>query len=118
MNRKGFTLIELLAVIVILGAISSIAVMGIRKSLTNRETRELTEQKELAKNAAKIYFSLNNVSKTNGVLIATLKKQGYFNDTSKTDKLGAGDCIKYKDGVYNYIKAGNCSKAYNKNDLN
>ena len=58
MNRKGFTLVELLAVIVILSSLSIVAVVSVTSSLQRRSDRECQEQISLAKNAAKIYFSL------------------------------------------------------------
>ena len=85
MNRKGFTLIELLAVIVILSTISVVAVSSLTKSLNDRDLRECREQISLAKNAAKIYFSLNDgVSE---VCVKTLIDGDYFSGDKKTDKL-------------------------------
>ena len=84
LNKKGFTLVELLAVIVILASVSLIVVSSITSSLTRRDDKECEEQKELAKNAAKIYFSLNQCTvKTTGdscdVDVRILKEQKYFN---------------------------------------
>ena len=61
-DNKGFTLIELLAVMIILISISLVAVGGITESLQNRDEKEYKEQQELAISAAKIYFSLNDVT--------------------------------------------------------
>lgn len=85
MNRKGFTLVELLAVIVILSSVSLVAVASISTTLNRREVKEFNEQKQLARNAAKIYFSLNEGS--NCVKISTLKSGDYFNDQNKTNML-------------------------------
>ena len=93
MNRKGFTLVELLAVIVILSSISLIAVSSISTSLMKREDKEINEQKQLARNAAKIYFSLNEGKSC--VKLSTLKSGDFFNDGSKTNKLATGSVIKY-----------------------
>lgn len=98
MNNKGFTLIELLAVIVILVGISLMAVMGISASLEKRDEKECREQIEIAKNSAKIYFSLNN---TNEVSIGTLKNNDYF-DGNKVSKLKDEDKIKISDGGYTF----------------
>ena len=84
MNRKGFTLVELLAVILILSSISLVAVISITSSLARRDVKECEEQRELAINAAKIYFSLNDGT---SVTIATLKSENYFSETKKTDRL-------------------------------
>ena len=103
-NNKGFTLVELLAVIVILLAVSSVVGWGITNTLENREKKECKEQVELAKGAAKIYFSINK-SKTE-VTIETLKKDEYFANNSKTDRLNDSDKITLNktSGVVKYNK--------------
>lgn len=90
MNNKGFTLIELLAVIVILISVSLVSVYGISSSLDNRAKKECNEQIELAKNAAKIYFSLDGLNSEN-VKVGTLKEKNYLKE--KTDKLKDTDTI-------------------------
>ena len=109
MNNKGFTLVELLAVIVILSSISLIVMSSISASLERRDVKECEEQIELAKNAAKIYFSINDcMISTSGdscdVDISVLKSGNYFNEKSKTDRLKDDyhismtmDGYKYKD---------------------
>lgn len=99
MNNKGFTLIELLAVIVILVGISLTAVIGISSSLDRRENKECEEQIELAKNAAKIYFSLLDRDSTiTSVSILELKDNEYLSG-EKVDRLLDSDII-YKDGRF------------------
>ena len=112
MNNKGFTLVELLAVVLILTSISLIAVSGISASLERRNSKEYDEQKELAINAAKIYFSLvddaNCVKDGNTipscVYVKDLIDQNYFNERSKTDRLKDKDnsCVKMKSGEYKF----------------
>ncbi|MGN1357869.1 MAG: type II secretion system protein [Bacilli bacterium] len=93
MNNKGFTLIELLAVIVILVGISLTTVMGISASLERRDVKECEEQVEIAKNAAKIYFSLlDKDSEKEPVSVGTLKANDYF-DGNKVDRLKDDDTI-------------------------
>jgi len=102
-NNKGFTLIELLTVIVILTGISLIAVAGISASLEKRDEKECEEQIELAKNAAKIYFSLHSeVNPSNGVKISTLKSGNYFNETSKTNRLDDNVFVRIHSNIYVY----------------
>ena len=84
MNRKGFTLVELLAVIVILSGISLIVVSSVTSSLGRREEKECEEQIQLAKNAAKIYFSLTGKTE---VCVYTLICDKYISENSKYDKL-------------------------------
>lgn len=98
MNNKGFTLVELLAVMVILVAISLIAVGGISASLEKRDIKECQEQQELAVGAAKIYFSLNNSSE---VTIGELVSKKYLGD-KKIDRLNNSDKIKISSDKYLY----------------
>ena len=90
-NNRGFTLIELLAVIIVLTTIALISVMSITNSLYKRDEQECEEQKELARNAAKIYFSFNSDKQT--VFVSTLKQGGYFTDKNKTSRLDDGSSI-------------------------
>jgi len=100
MNNKGFTLIELLAVIVVLVSISLVAVSGISASLERREVKDCEEQKEMAENAAKIYFSLNGGNEVSiNVLIS-----GNYLDSSKIEKLSNNDKISI--GIDGYVYNG------------
>lgn len=99
MNNKGFTLVELLAVMVILTVISLITVGGISASLEKRDIKECEEQQELAIGAAKIYFSLNDVS---SVTIGALKSANYFKDNKKIDRLSNSDTISLSGNKYVY----------------
>ena len=105
MNKKGFTLIELLAVIVILSSISLIVVSSITSSLERRDNDECEQQKKLAVNAAKIYFSLNE-DNGNEVKISELKNGGYINEQSKTNKLDDDSYVKIEND--DYVFYGEC----------
>ena len=105
MNRKGFTLIELLAVIVILSSISLIVVSSITSSLERRDNDECAQQKKLAVNAAKIYFSLNE-DNDNKVELDVLKNGGYINEQSKTNKLDDNSFVKIEND--DYVFYGEC----------
>jgi len=102
-NNKGFTLVELLAVMVILISISLVAVVGITSSLDRRDKKEKEEQIELAVNAAKIYFSLNDKTCVKvGDLIGE-----YIKDEQKIDTLNTSYRIKLVGNEYKY-QSGNC----------
>ena len=107
-NNRGFTLIELLVVIVILAGVSLIAVSGINASLERRDVKNYNEQKQLAINAAKIYFSLND--EVTSVKIGQLKCKKYFNEISKVDKLCADDQVKLVASDYEYQEVTECLK--------
>ena len=128
MNRKGFTLVELLAVILILLSISLVSVISITSSLNKRDESECREQKELAVNSAKIYFSLVDNAKCAGkgnitpcVYVKDLIDRGYFNEKNKYNKIGCGsedsDCtdkgnyvtIEVTDGKSEYKFKGECN---------
>ena len=55
LNKKGFTLIELLAVVVILLAISIIAVSSISAAIERNKVKQNDAKKELIISYAKIY---------------------------------------------------------------
>lgn len=108
MNKKGFTLIELLAVIVILSSLSLVVISSVSSSLGRRDEKECQEQIQLAKNAAKIYFSLNDGNNT--VSIKTLKDGNYFSQKEKTSKLDDGDTVKFTGSGYTYQAKGECKE--------
>lgn len=55
-NRKGFTLIELLAVIVLLVAISAIAIPNITASIERSKNRQMQAKERVIIEAAKLYY--------------------------------------------------------------
>ena len=101
-NNKGFTLVELLAVMIILITIALVSVSAVTDSLVRREGKECKEQQELAVNAAKIYFSLNNV---NEVTVATLKNACYLKEKNKFNKIKDEDKITISSSEYFYNSA-------------
>ena len=107
MNNKGFTLIELLAVIIILISMSLIVVTSISSSLERRDTKECEEEISLAKNAAKIYFSLND---SNSVTISELKENNYFNNDNKISKLKDNDRVEYTATKYKFVGTDECKE--------
>ena len=103
-NNKGFTLVELLAVIVILSSIALVTVASVSSSLGRRDEKECNEQIALAKNAAKIYFSLKGGTE---VSVETLKAEGYFASNQKVDRLPEEAMVTYSSNQYTFN--GNCT---------
>ena len=100
MNNKGFTLVELLAVIVILSSMTLVVISSVSTSLIRRDEKECAEQMELAKNAAKIYFSLLSDNSDVDVTVGELKLAGYFNNNQKVDRLDDNWKIIYSTSGY------------------
>ena len=59
LNKKGFTLIELLAVVVILLAISVIAVSSISAAIERNKVKQNDAKKEVIVSYAKLYYEEN-----------------------------------------------------------
>lgn len=59
LNNKGFTLVELLAVLVILIAISSIAIPAISSSLDRSKVKQSKAKEKLLLSAAELYVTDN-----------------------------------------------------------
>ncbi len=63
-NKRGFTLVELLAVIVILMAISAIAIPSITASIERSKNKQFEAKKAVIIEAARLYYSEHKVSLT------------------------------------------------------
>ena len=80
LNKKGFTLIELLAVIVILLAISTIAISSISSAIERNKQKTNNAKKEVLVSYGELYFeeNINDYTTTNKCVdIGTLSE--YFN---------------------------------------
>ena len=114
-NNKGFTLVELLAVIIILSSIALVAVASVTSSLARRDDKECDEQIELVKNAAKIYFSMNDSATcsekpgTKCVKVSTLKSGEYLNSKDKTDRLQDNDYVYISGNRYEFSDNDRCT---------
>ena len=67
-NNKGFTLIELLAVVVILLAISVIAISSINSAIERSKVKEDNAKKEVIIEHAKLYYEENKNNISNGCI--------------------------------------------------
>ena len=68
-NKKGFTLIELLAVVVILLAISVIAISSISAAIERNKAKQNEAKIDIIKTYAKLYYdSHRNTEETDGCI--------------------------------------------------
>lgn len=83
-NQKGLTLVELLAVVVILGIVSSIAVVSIGNVIQNSREDAVRADAIQILNAAELYVSQGGddeeLTSTNETLIDLLAREGSFED--------------------------------------
>ena len=106
MNNKGFTLVELLAVITILLSLSIVVVTNVSASLKRNDEQKEETQINIAKTAAKIYFSTVSVP-TTCVTRDELVREGFV-DVSSIDKLPTSFSIKIGTSSYVYTQNGSC----------
>lgn len=108
MNKKGFTLMELLAVIVILGALSSIAVVSYEYLLNKSKNTIYKDEEKSIKGAAESYLThcstlatmpdyCTAIPKSGETIRITLAKlqQAKFMDKIKDSQNGAAFCDGY-----------------------
>lgn len=113
-NNKGFTLVELLAVIVILLAISVIAIPNITASLERNKNKMSESQKKLIASTAELYISENKntityyssfVAGTCCLSINTLESMGYLSSDDLKDANGnvISGYINYINNKYEFV---------------
>lgn len=98
LNKKGFTLIELLAVVVILLAISVIAISSISAAIERNKAKQNDAKIEVIISYAKLYYEEHK----NTVVSGTCIDIGVLNlsDAEKVDADGDEftGCVKYTGG--------------------
>ena len=74
LNKKGFTLIELLAVVVILLAITVIAISSISAAIERNKVKQNDTKKEVIVSYAKLYYEdhKNTLSKSGCISVSSL----------------------------------------------
>lgn len=87
LNKKGFTLIELLAVIVILLAISTIAISSISSAIERNKQKTNNAKKEVLASYGELYLNeeVNNENGTLCIKISDLKSYFNLEDSEVTD---------------------------------
>lgn len=105
LNKKGFTLIELLAVVVILLAISVIAIPSISAAIERSKQKTLDRQKDVIESYAEIYYDkyMKNTNKNNFCInVSELNL-----DDSETNDGELDGSVKYSGGEFVY-QDSNC----------
>lgn len=110
LNKKGFTLIELLAVVVIMLAISVMAISSISSAIERNKAKQDNAKKETIVSLAKLYYEENK----NNFL--TLHPNGCIpiSVLDLTDnEIKCDQCVEGKSGVFNgYVKYNNGTFEY------
>ena len=96
LNKKGFTLIELLAVVVILLAISVIAISSISAAIERNKNKQNETKIGLIEDMARLYYNenKNNLSQSGCILLSNREFLLYLSD-SKNDTNVTDDSIDY-----------------------
>ena len=104
LNKKGFTLVELLAVIVILLAISVVAIPNISAAIERSKNKTNEKKKEVLASYGEIYFSEHPNDTSRCVNVGVLKTQKYISDEEAQDADGndIGGSIKWDSASYSY----------------
>lgn len=105
-NKKGFTLIELLAVVVILLAISVVAISSISAAIERNKNKQNEAKKDVIISYAKLYYqSHKNSLGTSGCIpLSNLD----LSDSEKVDAYGDKFIggVKYTDGSnFSYVES-------------
>lgn len=106
MNKKGFTLIELLAVVVILLAISVIAVSSISAAIERNKAKQNNTKKEIIISYAKLYYEEH---KNSEVMCIELSKLD-LSDAERVDADGEefSGVVKKTEKGWEFVQNGSC----------
>ncbi len=91
LNKRGFTLVELLAVIVILIAITAIAIPTISSALDRTKEKQNDQRKRILESAAELFVSEHKNSieaAASCISLDALKKGGYVDEEALKDANG------------------------------
>lgn len=116
LNKKGFTLIELLAVVVILLAISIIAVSSISAAMERNKAKQDEAKKDVIVSYAELYYDENKnsledrVKDAGGEACIDVNSELKLSDAEMKNSAGEyfNGCVKYKTGgeEFEYIERG------------
>ena len=119
MNNKGFTFIEILAVIVLIGILSSIAIIGVSRYRENAKNKDYEALARSSYNAMEEYMMKNPYRKKasletleNGSFLSNRKDPG----TKTTDCSGSVVVEKEEDGSNGSMDKNKYTVYYNTNN--
>ncbi len=103
MNKKGFTLIELLAVVVILLAISVMAISSISAAIERNKAKQDNAKKEVIVSYAKIYYEdhKNSLGLSGCIPIGSLGLSSEEMTASNGEPFPGG--VRYHNGSFEYV---------------
>lgn len=108
LNKKGFTLIELLAVVVIMLAISVMAISSISAAIERNKAKQDDSKKAAIVSIAKLYYDEHkNSLGTSGCI--PLSKLDLTDNEIKCDQCNDGKSgtfsggVKYNNGTFKYV---------------
>ena len=107
LNKKGFTLVELLAVVVILLAISVIAVSSISAAIERNKNKQNEAKIEILESYARLYYSQykNTLGSSGNIKLTDLYKVGLTEEELyDVDGVLFSGCIKYSSGNFEYTE--------------
>jgi len=114
LNKRGFSLVELLAVIVIVGALSVLAIAGVTRYVDSARREKVSQDKKNVSMAAQLYLQSNRelypklIGDDTRVSLSDLKTKNYLKESIKNDE--GEDCMeksfvrvyKLNEGEYSY----------------
>lgn len=109
LNKKGFTLVELLAVVVILLAISVIAVSSISAAIERNKNKQNEAKKELIVSYGKLYYDehKNDYTSITDFCVTTgkLKNDKYISDDElmDADNNTISGAVKYNGTKFEFV---------------
>jgi len=109
-NKKGFTLVELLAVIVILLAISVVAIPSISAGMERSKAKTNENKQKILASYGELYYSEHQNDTTKCVPVSTLKSYFTLSDEETQDADGNEftGVIKYNNSKKMYEYKDNC----------
>lgn len=109
LNKKGFTLVELLAVIVILLAISVIAVSSISAAIERNKAKQNNAKIEIILSHAKLYYDENKNTESDGkISLGDLDLSDSELEDANGDIFGGIVCYDVGGKNFRYEADGSC----------